>query len=423
MAEADITREIEARLGRQLPGLVVAGLSSLMLGIFLVWSVLTRVEVVVSAGGIAKPRGGSEVLRAATATRVSRVLVSEGDEVEQDGAILLFRQDESEVEVTAAQKSLRAMQVEKHKLEVELAVLLGVKQHDEVEDPDVRERLLQVKNKLESMQWEIQSLKSKLRGYGNAVSTLKRVYKSKAQHFRRLRAMFAGRAISKSHLEEAELALLRQKMELDDAISAISVSSTGIRSLSSTKEEFRRSHLNRLRREIDDLSVNMAQQQTIISGAELRRQETVLRAPRRGIMDRIKVGRGEYVDQGQEIAVLIPSGEPVYFETKIPSGDIAFIKPGMQCRIKLDALPFMRYGALTCRVESITRGAVEPEESRPYYLARIKPSSETLLANGRSFDVIPGTTGVVDIIVSERTIFSYFTDPLRRFAATAMTEL
>jgi hemolysin D len=171
------------------------------------------------------------------------------------------------------------------------------------------------------------------------------------------------------------------------------------------------------------LEVEVAELEALRAEAGDRRAETRLVAPAAGVVEQLKVAVGEHVERGETLAVIVPVERPLLFEARVPPGQAAFVHPGQMCRIKLDALPFARYGALHCEVASVSHDVVTGDPGVGYYLVRIRPATERLRAHGRLVQLQPGATAWVDIVASRRSVLSFVTEPLRRFAAESLREV
>ena len=173
---------------------------------------------------------------------------------------------------------------------------------------------------------------------------------------------------------------------------------------------------------IASLEVEVADLESRLAEVKDRRSQGMIRAPVDGVLDQLRVGVGDFVQRGESLGVVVPATDAVRFETRIAPRQAAFLHVGQACRIKLEALPFARYGALPCTVELLGQDVVEDGNGPAHYLAHVQPAAQTLEADGRPVRLQPGATAWVDIIAGRRTVLSFVTEPLWRFARESLRE-
>ena len=84
--------------------------------------------------------------------------------------------------------------------------------------------------------------------------------------------------------------------------------------------------------------------------------------------------------------------------------------------IKLDALPFQKYGSLQGKVLLISEDTVKAEDgkSEPTYRIKVEITERDLRSVPENFRLIPGMTGTAEITVGKRKVISYFVYPIAR---------
>lgn len=126
---------------------------------------------------------------------------------------------------------------------------------------------------------------------------------------------------------------------------------------------------------------------------------------------------GSVIQTAETMFSIVPSNVPIEMEADILPKDIGLIKVGDFVRIKLDALPFQKYGSIEGRVRLISDDAVRPDgrnNSQAVYRSRIEIVGNNLRKVPDSFRLTPGLTGRADITVGKRRIITYFIYPLIR---------
>ena len=128
------------------------------------------------------------------------------------------------------------------------------------------------------------------------------------------------------------------------------------------------------------------------------------------------------VTPGMDLVEIVPLEDSLLVEAKLKPSDIAFLRPGLDATVKLTAYDFAIYGGLEAQVEHISADTFVTEEGDAYYLVRVRTEEPELVKNGVSFDIIPGMTAEVDILVGEKSVLSYLLKPVLRARENALRE-
>jgi len=156
------------------------------------------------------------------------------------------------------------------------------------------------------------------------------------------------------------------------------------------------------------------------------RELVVLRAPRAGIvLELARKSVGSVVDEGEPVATLVPLDAGLEAEADVRVADIGFIREGDPARVKLEAFPYQRHGALDGRVRTISPDALEkntPEGPQFVYRIRVTIDRAELRAVPPDFRLIPGMGLTAEVVVGRRRVITYLTYPLIRSFDEAMRE-
>ena len=156
---------------------------------------------------------------------------------------------------------------------------------------------------------------------------------------------------------------------------------------------------------------------------ELRVNRTELRAPVRGIVNRLAVSSiGGVVQPGSTIVEIVPAEESLLVEVKVGPRDIGFISKGQPARVKLTAFDFLQYGWLDGVVDRIGADTLLDAENHAYYLVTVRTNESTMGRNGSSVRIIPGMVATVDILTGQKSVLQYLISPLLRTSHEALRE-
>ncbi len=136
--------------------------------------------------------------------------------------------------------------------------------------------------------------------------------------------------------------------------------------------------------------------------------------------------QGANVRTGDIIMELVPSGDQLVVEAKLPPTDISFVRVGQKAAVKLDAYDYSIYGIFDGKVSYISPDALIEKTSQGdkiYYRVRITLGSTKLIAKNRQeIEVTPGMTAQVDITTGTRTVWEYITKPVTKTMNEAFGE-
>lgn len=136
--------------------------------------------------------------------------------------------------------------------------------------------------------------------------------------------------------------------------------------------------------------------------------------------------KGARVRPGDIIMELVPFGDKLIIEAKLPTTDVSFVKKGQRVAVKLDAYDYSIYGIFDGTVDYISPDTLiekTPQGDKYYFRVKIVLDETKLIAkNGKEIEVTPGMTTQVDIITGERTVWQYLTKPITKTLSEAFHE-
>ena len=136
--------------------------------------------------------------------------------------------------------------------------------------------------------------------------------------------------------------------------------------------------------------------------------------------------KGARVRAGDVIMELVPFGDKLLVEVKLPPSDISFVKTGQRAAVKLDAYDYSIYGIFDGEVVYISPDTLIEKTAQGekfYFRVQIKLDQTSLIAkNGKAIEVTPGMTTQVDIITGSRTVLHYLTKPITKTFSEAFHE-
>lgn len=229
-------------------------------------------------------------------------------------------------------------------------------------------------------------------------------------------------------LGEDELAINRQLQETGD------VSRVEVLRLQRSVADVKAQLANKRNKYFQDAQAEMTKAQEELSSQmeQLRDRSQILEhtelvAPVDAVVNNIRINTlGGVVKPGDTVMELLPTGDNLVVEAKIPPPDIAFVAVGQDASVKIDAYDSSIFGGMRGKVIYISPDVVA-EETRQgtmmYYRVRIRLTEAEFKGDkAHEIKLRPGLTASVEIKALERTVLSYLTKPISKAFNQSMGE-
>jgi hemolysin D len=142
-----------------------------------------------------------------------------------------------------------------------------------------------------------------------------------------------------------------------------------------------------------------------------------------------KLSVGSVLKEGDTLFTLMPADAPLDAELHIAPRDIAFVRPGDPCVVKLEAFNFIEHGVAKGAIRWISEGAFTIDDNgqaikadEAYYKARCSIDPAGLYNVPDGFRLIPGMTLTGDIKVGTRSVAFYLLGGFMRGLRESMRE-
>ncbi len=154
---------------------------------------------------------------------------------------------------------------------------------------------------------------------------------------------------------------------------------------------------------------------------------TEIRAPMDGVVRNVRLTTlGGVAKPGEEIMQIVPLDDDLIIEAKVRPADIAFVKPGLPAKVKLDAYDYTVYGALDGNVSYISADTITEEmrgAEQAFYRVQVKISGSQLHSrSGEKIEIQPGMTATAEIKTGQNTVLRYLTKPVAKTLSESMGE-
>ena len=422
---------LEAEQPPQLFAYVVTGCFVFLIA-FIVWAFVTSVLEVTHASGQIQPSGSVQLVQHLEGGYIEKILVKEGDRVEQGQPLVRLRS-------TATESERDQLAVRAANLRMSLANLDALMQVADAPDygrdlglyPAIaksqREVFASEATRINREEAKFASqLARREAEYQAALSEQKSVAKrleiAREQH-KILEGLLRQQYASRRSVLEAEAAMEEARSRhysLDGRVAALreQVTEAAIQ-----LEEQRAAIRSNLAKERAKNAGELAELGKILTKQQDRVESLDLVAPTAGIVQELAIKtEGAVVRSGEVIARVVPDDRNIVAEVRVQPKDIGHIHTGADAKVTVSTFDPYVFGTLEGQVETISATSFEDEQGDPYFKVQIKMASNELSRKGNQYPVLPGMVVTADILTGEKSLARYLLKPVYRSMDQAFSE-
>jgi adhesin transport system membrane fusion protein len=386
-ADLDLVDDVYAATLRERQPALRWGLYSIVLVmlVFVLWAAWAQLEEVTTGSGKVIPTSREQIIQSLESGVLAEIMVSEGDTVEADQALLRIDDVRQGASVKEGQSKVDTLLAAAARLRAEsLGGALAFPAEVQRRAPDL------IRN-------EQQTFEARRRSLDASLGAQQQALRLAQDELRITEPMAAGGYVS-------DVEVLRIKRTIAEAKGR----------MSELNGKFRADAAAELAR----VESELAGQRAGLTSREDTFRRTVLRAPKRGVVKNIRINTvGGVIQPGQDLLEIIPMDDSLLIETRIRPSDIAFLRPGMEAIVKVTAYDSAIYGWLPAKLVQISPDTLRDEVRRDetYYRALVRTDAAALKTpDGRSLPIIPGMLAQVDIKTGQKSVLSYVFKPVLR---------
>lgn len=393
------------------------------------WASVAEIDEVARGTGRVVPSAQLQVVQSFDGGVVSEILVREGQIVEQ-GEVLVrvdptrFLADLGETRASESALRARAARLsalvsgEPFTITPELATVPAsvLQQEQRLYQTSLEEleaRVAIARNQLEQRQQELNEARSRR---AEASQTLQLA----SRELEVTEPLVAGGAVSEVDVLRLRREVSRARGDRDQANAQISRLQAAITESQNRIREVELILENQWRNELADTLGRLAEMAEGTTGLEDRVRMAEVRSPMRGVVQRLFVTtRGGVIAPGREVAEVVPLDDQLLIEARMSPRDIAFLRPGLEARVRFTAYDFAIFGGLSATLEQISPDSIVDEQGNTYYKVRVRTEEYGF---GEEQPIITGMVAEVDILTGKRTVLQYLLKPVLRATEVAFTE-
>ena len=412
--------------------------TALVLGVLviaaLIWAIVGKTDVVVSAPGSVLPSGSSKVVQSAALGVVAAIHVRDGDHVRRGDVVIDFDTTTAGAEVEQTQKALLSDQLD---IAVGRALVDGFagKGLHFVAPPGSPPEVAETRRALVAAQ--LSEMNSAVAGYAAARNSAQADARAAAATRAKLDDMLpiVQREVGAMQDLDAQgyapgMRLLDLQRQLrsdqgDRDVAAVQVArgQADARKYGAAMVQTREQSLRQVLADLARAQADAVLKSEDVTKAIRRATLQHLSAPIDGTVQQLAVHTiGGVVETGKAVMVIVPDRPDVEVEARVRNRDAGFIRVGQAVAVKLDAFPFSRYGTVPGQVIAMSRDAVPDPKLGPVFVTRVRLDRATIAIDGRQVPLGAGLGVTADIRTGSRTIMSWLLSPIMTTVKQAARE-
>ena len=392
----------------------------------LLWSIFSKVDVIVTANGKVVTDTPTIVMKPLERSMIKQVNVKIGDVVKKDQILITFDPALNSAESARIANELATLTAQFNRLKAEF---LGNPYTDASNQFEKWQRAIH----LQRMDY----YRERIKYFDESLEQIESSKKTRADSLqkqeerllavKKLEEMFknlhAKKAASLKELLQMSITRMEMEATVDQIRNELDELNHQKGSTLASKNSFIQEWRNSISQEMVTTDRNMISAAKEYDKVKQLADYLYLRSPCDAVVHEVaSFSPGSGVREAEALITLIPLGGNVELEVEIRPQDIGKVELDADARIKLNAFPFQKHGTLDGKVRNISEdtlqrqqgsaGAQDPEvTSASYYRARITASGK-LRGVKDNFRLIPGMEASAEIKTGRRRVIEYLIYPL-----------
>lgn len=396
---------------------------------FTIWSGFTNINEVARSPGEVVPSGYQQVVQHLEGGIVKRIDVKEGDIVKAGQLLVelddtgvdedLKRAQSRQITLSMQEERLRAFLERRtpdfsrfgdhaSTIEDQQNFFRSMESNNTEERKVIEEQISQKRRMISSLQAELRTAEQNL-----AIST---------QLFDKRQQLHDKGFLSETKYLESQQQMNSIRGDIAQTKSRLSVADAEIREYQNRLSSLGLNQNDKINERLDAIIADKAQNTELLREMEDRYQRLSIRAPVGGVVKGLAVNTiGAVIRPGETLMEIVPTGDELVVEVKIPPQHIGHLKLGQKVKVKLSSYDFSRYGLVNGTLEQISATTFSGEGGERYYQGRIR-LEHNYVGRDKDKHIMPGMTVMAEIITGEKTILQYLLKPIHNSLKTAFSE-
>lgn len=390
--------------------------------LFFIWAAIFRLDIVSTAQGEVIPYSRVKRVQHLEGGIVREIMVREGDLVTEGQPLVALEEVLSETTVEELKTRVSSLRVDIARLEAEEMGLNVPNFSTELTEsfPDLVQKALELftsrhnrrlnemathEETIKQRQQDIIEIESRLATFRKNLPIVKRQVARNYELYQEKLVREDEYLARKKELNNLESEILESSAALERANSMFA-------SANATMHQAENAWLEDIQTELSEARLELKEvEQRLRKYADIE-QRTVIRSPVEGVVNTLYiVNEGEVVRPGMTIMDVVPAGDRLVIDARLPVSDIGYVRPGQAVVVKLPTADARRFGALQGEVVTISPDAMTLETGQTYYRVRVETSKDYFERGDERYKLFPGMQVMCAIHTGQRTLLQYLAYP------------
>ncbi|PHS26631.1 MAG: secretion protein HlyD [Methylophaga sp.] len=412
-------------------GRLITWVIMLFFVVAVIWALIGKVDIVVSAPGRVITSGHAKVIQPLNTGIIQTIYVREGQVVNEGDILVELKPDSAIADEQRIDDELTSLKQDKIRLET----ILDWIKNNQSDSSNISTTLNSLQQQLLQSQWQQhQSQLTTLKHQQNKHRSERDSIEQQVQKYQAILPILTKRAdklrmlSEKQYLQEDQyLEIEQQRLTAYHDLKANEQRSeetkAAIAEVASQIEQTKKAFNSQMLTELQQATVQYkALGQELIKAAATRQAQT-LKAPVSGTIQQLVLHtEGGVVTPAQQLMVIVPSQQPLEVEAMVANLDIGFVKENQIVEIKIDAFPFTKYGVIDGTLTHLSNDAIADEQLGLIYKAQVIMDQTDIQVGDKMVKLSPGMTVAVEIKTGKRRLIEYFLAPLLRYKQESIRE-
>jgi|TARA_B000000565_G_C23780337_1_gene375676 adhesin transport system membrane fusion protein len=434
MSEVDFKSLAKEMSGKQKSSSSILLLSIITLvAVIMLWAATTELDNVTRGAGKTISEAQNQLVQSSEPGVLRRRYFNEGDFVSKGAVLFDIDPVDAKTQLDQAQKRLSSLRIRSTRLKAEIdgTVPNYASELIEAAPSSVSTELALFRARLDDLNAQSQILEQRRLQKLNEIQELKIKYQTASNGLDLIRRQIKTiEPLVKTGLApETRLITLQREEEtaLGQANSAESGQNRIQSALDEIDEQFKaekQAYITSALTDLSSIESEISELDARIPALESRVERTTVRSPVDGVINRINyVTEDAYVNTGDVLLELVPTGSALIVETRVDPKDIAEIVEGQDVKISLTAYDPSRYGRIDGKVLGVSADALsDTQTGQQFYLVDVSIDGILYEKDGTEVTILPGMVASIDVLSGKRTILEYFWQPIARTKDKALRE-
>ena len=397
------------------------------------WAHYGQLDVVSTAVGEVIPSTQIKSIQHLEGGIVRAIMVKEGDNVKRGQSLVTLEPTASDADVAELQARITALRADVARLSAEAGGAEAITFPQELESEQAklvaetraffetrrqrignqlagqREKIAQHRDRITEISSRITNNSTKLKLLREQISISKELMKDKLTNRMQHLDLLKESTTLKGRIAE-DRALLNQ------AEAARKGAANKLEAIRHSFNEKVREDLEKKRRSLEEFSSRLAK-------FEDSQRRTVLRSPVDGVVKSLYVFTvGGVVAPGGTVADIVPGGDRLIIEARLPPQEIGYVSAGQDALVTLTSADASRFGHLDGTVTHVSPDTIQSTDGQAFYKVRIETDGDFFEYREQRYQLVPGVQVMTSIRTGQRSVMAYLADPFVSSARLAMRE-